>query len=153
MMSDYVPEAADTLAVALPQPTSVDDTTAMISDEAQVQQKQHEDAPANEKMDEDDKENVVPTSTNLVASPSGPGTPTKRKHKSGRIGKRELLQVASPKARWLPRVQEKRRGRSINRFEFEEKEVQPLWEVNVLASSSSSLCSPACYSFIFFYIL
>jgi hypothetical protein len=161
MMSDYVPEAADTLAAALPQPSSDNmdgDAQATLTTVAAAHhQKTHQDAPtaaAAEAGHDDDgaddeskKENVAPISSNVAVvvvegGKVGPSTP-KRKHRSGRIGKRELLQVASPKPRWLPAAkageqQEKRRGRrSINRFEFEEKEAQPLWAVRTAAANAS----------------
>jgi hypothetical protein len=103
---------------------------------AELSGKEQEGVVAEDVMNEEDeaKENVVPPSPNVVKQSPGPSTPTKKRTKSGRIGKRELLLVASPKARWLPRTQERenRRGRdSIKRFEFEEKEAQPLWEVRV----------------------
>jgi hypothetical protein len=135
MMSDYVPEAADTLAMAMPQPDFTVPAEPSVNEKDGL-------VVAEDIMNEDDeaKENVVPPSSNVAKQSPGPSTPTKKRTKSGRIGKRELLQVASPKARWLPRTQERenRRGRdSIKRFEFEEKEVQPLWSVCVLPTPVS----------------
>jgi hypothetical protein len=158
MMSDYLPEAADTLAAALPQPSSDNtDCDAQALPALTTAGAAHQDAPTaaaeaghddDGADDESSKENVAPISSNVAVvvvegGKGGPSTP-KRKHRSGRIGKRELLQVASPKPRWLPAAKvgeqqpEKRRGRrSINRFEFEEKEAQPLWAVRALPSSPS----------------
>lgn len=79
---------------------------------------------------EEAKENVEPeisTNVTAVASPNGK---TKISKRSSRIGKRELRQVASPKSRWLPRT-DKRRSHGVSRFEFAEKEAQPLWEVSL----------------------
>lgn len=86
-----------------------------------------------ESEQEASKENEAPASKNIEAADQ-PGTP-KKKARSGKISKRELKAVASPKARWLPKTTDKRRGRSTARFEFEEKEAEPLWQVQLLNPS------------------